>query len=185
MDSFSQYYLLLFTFIGLFYRRWLGGGFFHCSRIWKLLVLAVLTFLMYIAAGRLEWKSWYSWFCMAWAYGWFMRYNNHTHGDYFDVNSTRPDEERSYWVGKVLKFIFGKEGYYNFWGNVIGLMLGYFVPALLASIFMPHHFFWFAGITAALTYGMCGKLFPKESFTAYAEYFNGAIMFALFYANLM
>ena len=84
-----------------------------------------------------------------------------------------------------MRLLFGKGRYYNYWGNVVGLMLGYTVPALMASIFMPHHFFWIAGPTVSLVYGIMGKLFQKEHFTSYAEWFNGPIMFFLFYINLM
>ena len=181
----SELWLAFWTLVGIPFRRWLGGGLFECSRIWKLLFLALCVFCMYLTSHQLDFKSWWSWFCMIWAYLWFMRFNNHTHGDYFDVNSEKPDEERSWWVGKVLKKLFGKGQYYNYWGNVVGLMLGYTVPALFASIFMPHHFFWIAGPIVALVYGIMGKLFPNKPFTEYAEWFNGPIMFFIFYANLM
>ena len=183
-----SYFALLFTIIGALFRRMLGTtvyiGKYKIHRIFKLILLAILCVCMYWAGGSFP-KDWYQWFCMVWATGWMIRYNNHTHGDYFDVHSDKPDEERSFWVGKVLKLIFGKGKYYNFAGNFVGLTLGYLVPALLASIFMPSHWFWIAGFTAPVGYTLCEGALGKDNSTEWAEYLNGAMMFFLFFINVI
>ena len=123
---------------------------------------------------------------MAWAIGWMVRFNNHTHGDYFYLDDTKPDEERSWWVGKVLKLIFGKGNYYNFAGNFVGLTLGYLVPAIFASITMPHHWFWVAGFTTPIGYALCEFTLDWTGRKIhFAEYLNGAMMFLLFFLNLL
>ena len=101
------------------------------------------------------------------------------------MDETKPDEERSFWVGKVLKLIFGKGKYYNFAGNFIGLTLGYLVPALFASITMPNHYFWIAGFTAPVGYTLCELALGRNGSTEYAEYFNGAMMFLIFFLNVV
>ena len=139
---------------------------------------------MYWAGGSFP-KDCMGWCCMAWAIGWMIRYNSHTHGDYYVLDETKPDEERSWWVGKVLKLIFGKGKYYNFAGNFIGLTLGYLVPAVMASITMPHHYFWLAGFTAPVGYALCELALGRNGKTEYAEYLNGATMFLLFFLNVV
>lgn len=184
----KSYFALLFLILGALFRRMLGTsvyiGKFKIHRIYKLILLVLLCLAMYWAGGSFP-TDWKGWLFMVWAIGWTVRYNNHTHGDYFWVDSTEPDEERSFWVGKVLKLIFGKGKYYNFAGNFVGLMLGYLVPALLASITMPHHYFWVAGFTAPIGYTLCELALGRNGSTVYAEFFNGACMFLLFYLNVL
>lgn len=181
------YWALLFFILGALFRRMLGTQFYigkkKVHRIEKLIILVLLCMLMYLVGGSFP-SSWAGWFCMAWSIGWMVRYNNHTHGDYFFLDDTKPDEERSFWVGKVLKLIFGKGKYYNFAGNFVGLMLGYLVPAVIASIFMPHHYFWIAGFTAPISYALCEFALGRWGSTDYAEYLNGALMFLLFFLNV-
>jgi len=181
------YWSLLFFITGALYRRMLGTQFYigkyKIHRIVKLILLAILCMIMYFVAGSFP-KDWKGWLCMAWAIGWMIRYNSHTHGDYYILDETKPDEERSFWVGKVLKLIFGKGKYYNFAGNFVGLTLGYLVPALLASITMPHHYFWIAGFTAPVGYTLCELALGRNGSTSKAEYFNGAMMFLIFFLNL-
>ena len=183
------YWAILFTIIGGIFRRWLGGGYKDTigkvSRFWKLLVLVAILILMYVITGRFP-HNWKEWFCMVWTIGWVIRFSSHTHGDYYVVDETKPDEERSWWVGKVLKLIFGKGGYYNFEGNFVGLTLGYLVPATLASITMTNHWFWLAGFTTSIGYTVCELILKFTGRrTELAEYFNGAMMFFLFFINLI
>jgi len=178
------YLTLLFGTLMAFMRRWLGGGFVKCHRIYKNIVYVGLLILMYVCAGAFP-NTWTKALCALWTIGWCIRYFNHTHGDYYILDDTRPDEERSFWVGKVLKLIFGKGKYYNFAGNFVGLTLGYLVPALLASITMPHHWFWVAGFTAPVGYTLCELAIGKNGDTEYAEYFNGFFMGSLFFLNLI
>lgn len=180
------YWALLFTILGALFRRALGTSVYikgkKISRIYKLIALAILCVLMYTARGDFPTNT-TTWICMIWSIGWMIRYNNHTHGDYYILDDTTPDEERSFWVGKVLKLIFGKGKYYNFAGNFIGLTLGYLVPALMASILMPHHWFWVAGFTTPIGYTLCELALGRNGRTRYAEYVNGAMMFLLFFLN--
>ena len=182
------YWALLFLIIGAIFRRFLGrtvkvkGVKIH--RFIKLTVLALLCVAMYWAGGSFP-HGWKEWLFMAWAIAWAVRYFSHTHGDYFVLEDTHPDEERSWWVGKVLKLIFGEGGYYNFAGNFVGLTLGYLVPALMASITMPHHYFWVAGFTAPIGYTVCEISLGKNGKIKYAEYLNGALMFLIFFLNVV
>lgn len=183
-----SYWALLFFFVGALFRRFLGRQVFikgkKVPRIVKNIILILLCLLMYFVAGKFP-KDLKSYLFMAWAIGWFFRYNNHTHGDYWILDDTRPDEERSLWVGKVLKLIFGKGKYYKFEGNFMGLMLGYLAPSIFASITMPYHWFWLAGITAPVCYTICEMIlnFTGRK-TEMAEYAHGALMFLLFFVNI-
>ena len=89
------------------------------------------------------------------------------------------------WASGILKLIYGKGGYYNFAGNFTGLMLGYLVPAIFASLTMGSHYFWIAGFTAPIVYSVC--CFCLKSIggqTEYAEYLHGALMLSLFFVNV-
>ena len=182
------YWALFFFVAGALFRRFLGREVYvkghKISRFYKLVILVLACMLMYWAGGSFP-KNSMEWLCMAWAIGWMIRYNSHTHGDYYVLDETKPDEERSWWVGKVLKLIFGKGKYYNFAGNFVGLTLGYLVPAVLASITMPHHYFWIAGFTAPVGYTLCELALGRNGNTEKAEYVNGAMMFLLFFFNVM
>lgn len=183
-----SYWALFFFVCGALFRRMLGTtvylGKYKLHRIFKLIILVLFCLLMYLVGGSFP-RSAINWCAMIWAIGWMIRYNNHTHGDYFALDDTKPDEERSFWVGKVLKLIFGKGKYYNFAGNFVGLMLGYLVPAILASITMPHHYFWIAGFTAPCVYALCELGLGRNGSTRWAEYVNGALMFLLFFLNVV
>ena len=182
------YWYLFFFICGALFRRFLGSDWYikghKIHRLYKLILLTLFCLLMYWVGGSFP-TDFAGWFCMAWAIGWMIRYNSHTHGDYFGLDSTKPDEERSWWVGKVLKFLFGKGKYYNFAGNFIGLTLGYLVPAIMASLLMPHHYFWIAGFTAPIGYALCEFALGRWGSTNYAEFLNGALMFVLFFANVV
>lgn len=180
----TAYLTLLFGITMACVRRWLGGGFIDCHRIYKNIVYVGVLILMYVCAGSFP-KTWTEAACFLWTIGWAIRFFNHTHGDYWILDDTKPDEGRSWWIDKVLQLIFGKDGYYNFAGNFIGLMLGYLVPAIMASITMPSHWFWLAGIAAPCSYAICEfTLRFTGNRTEYAEYLNGFCMGVIFYLNL-
>ena len=178
-------YTLLFGLIGSFWRAWFGGSFFKISRIWQIVVLTIIVAAMYFTASR--WPTNYTEYgYMLWSYLWFMRFWNHTHGDYFFVNDTSKDEGRSKWVDWCLRQIYGVDGYYNFKGNVTGLFLGYTVPATLATVLVqPHWYFILGGFVIAFVYGLMGKLFPNKPYTKYAEYIGGALCFMLYYITMV
>ena len=182
------YWTLLFFILGGFFRRILGRTFkikgVKIPRFWKLVVLVLVCLCMYAIKGVFP-KDWKSWLCMAWAIGWFIRYNSHTHGDYYYLEDTNPDEARSWWVDKVLQLLFGKGKYYNFNGNFVGLTLGYLVPAIMSSLTMGSHWFWLAGFTTPIGYLFCEETlkFTKHE-TSYAECLNGSVMFILFFLNI-
>lgn len=182
------YWSLFFFILGGFFRRILGRTLkikgIEIHRFYKLVFLVLVCMLMYFVKGVFP-TDWKAWLFMAWAIGWMVRYNSHTHGDYYHLDDTKPDEERSPWVGKLLKLFFGKGKYYNFAGNFVGLTLGYLVPAIMASITMSHHWFWLAGFTTPLGYMICEFTlkFTKHE-TAFAEILNGAVMFLLFFLNV-
>lgn len=182
------YWTLLFFILGGFFRRILGRTFkikgVKIPRFWKLVVLVLICICMYAVKGVLQ-KDLKSCLCMAWAIGWFIRYNSHTHGDYYYLEDTKPDEARSLLVDKVLQLLFGKGKYYNFNGNFVGLTLGYLLPAVMSSLTMGSHWFWLAGFTTPIGYLFCEETlkFTKHE-TSYAECLNGAVMFLLFFLNV-
>lgn len=185
------YWGLLYLIIGAIFRHILGMqyyiGKFKVSRFYKLIALALLLMSMYLVTGHFPiWSDWKGWLCMAWSIGWIIRFNSHTHGDYWLLDSYEPDEERSWWVGKVLTLLFGKGNYYNFEGNFVGLTLGYLVPALMASLTMPNHWFWLCGFLVPVCYLICEfTLQFTGRRTKMAEYASGAVQFLLFFANLI
>lgn len=184
----QAYILLMWGLVMSFERRWLGGGFKDkigkISRIWKNITLVIILCLMYTTSERTP-ENWKQLLAMVWVIGWVVRFWNHTHGDYYNLEDTKPDEERSWWVGKVLKAMFGKGKYYNFVGNFIGLTLGYLVPALLASIAMPHHWFWIAGFATPICYVACRIWLGKLANNEYAEWTGGFLTGVIFYINLI
>lgn len=181
-----SYWALFFMICGALFRRMLGTevyiGKFKIHRFFKLVLLVIFLSLMYNVKGHFPVDT-ITWLCFAWVIGWTIRYNSHSHGDYWVLYDKSPDEGRCKWVDKALQKIFGKGKYYNFAGNFIGLTLGYLVPALMASILMPSHWFWIAGFTTPIGYAACELALGKESNTEYAEYLNGATMFLLFFLN--
>ena len=172
--------------VGGFWRAWFGGSFWNISRIWQILVLFVVCYAAYVQTDFLSFCKWGmpEYCCAVWSWGWFMRFWNHSHGDYFVVLDTGKDEGRSKWVDACLRVLYGKEGYYNFKGNVTGLLIGYTVPAILSSIVMPSPLFCFAGAVVALIYGVCGLLFADKRYTKIAECVSGAVCFYLYYLSL-
>jgi len=182
------YWSLFFFILGGFFRRILGRTLkikgIEIHRFYKLIFLVLVCMLMYLIKGVFP-TDWKAWLCMAWAIGWMIRYNSHSHGDHFILDDTKPDEGRTWWIDKTLQLLFGKGKYYNFAGNFTGLCLGYLIPAIMASLTQTHHYFWIAGFTAPLSYTFCEFTLQFTGHrTAYAECLHGAIMMLLFFVNI-
>ena len=180
------YWSLFFFILGGFFRRILGRTFkikgVKIHRFYKLVALVIILLFMYFIQGVFP-TGWKEWLCMAWTVGWMIRYNSHSHSAYWILDNEKPDKGKR-WIESLLTWWFGKGKYYNFAGNFIGLTFGYLVPAILASITMPYHWFWLAGFTTPLGYTFCELSLGKNSNTEYAECLNGAIVFLLFFVNL-
>ena len=171
--------VLFFCAVGAVWRRWYGGGFGKVgmiARFWKYVVLIVICFTMYWATDPYctFWANWrtYAVIC-AFAYHWAR-----SHGDYFFVHSTEPDEGRIRWIDWILRKIYGEGNYYNFKGNVTGLLLRYTATACIVCIAIPSPYFAFAGLLTALSYALTGKMYAA---TNNAEYLAGALNFGLLY----
>lgn len=168
--------IILFAILGAFWRAWFGGSFGNVTRFWKYLVLILIVCGMqgfYISDYHV-WLTQVS-FMVFWAMG---------HGDYFIVNSTDPDEKRIKWIDKILEWIYGKDGYYNFKGNVTGMLIRYGFTAIIVACCIPNAWFLFAGPCVATCYGLSGYLFPDRWYTKIAEFASGATVFSLLYLNL-
>lgn len=171
---------LMFGIIGLYWRAWFGGSFdkIDISRIYKLIALLIIFIFMCLCKRHYTFYKDYNFY---FSYTFFMLFWNHSHGDYFKVNDTSKDEARTWIVDKILQLVYGKDNYYNYWGNVSGLFIGYTFYAVLTSLFIHNILFSFAGLIVALSYGLMGRLFPNECYTKYAEYLSGFLSFLLIY----
>lgn len=173
--------LVIFSILGAFWRRWFGGGFGKAgliTRFWKYLVLAGVVVGMYFVKGLLDWHDWRMYAVIAaFAYHW-----SRSHGDYFFVYSTAPDEGRIKWIDWVLRKLYGEGNYYNFKGNVTGLFLRYTSTACLVALCLPCTYFVFAGLLTAGIYALTGKM--KRPIVI-AEFLSGLVNFALLYLCLI
>ena len=169
--------LVSFSIIGAFWRRWYGGGFkkwLPDSRFWKYLALTAVVFAMYWSLGILDWNA-VRMYAVAgsFAYHWCR-----SHGDYFYVYDTGKDEGRIWWIDQVLRLLYGKDGYYNFKGNVTGLFLRYTGSACVVYVCLPNAWFIVSGFLTTLAYIVTGKM---ERPTEKAEWLAGALNFGLLY----
>ena len=173
--------LVIFSILGAFWRRWFGGGFGKAgliTRFWKYLVLAGVVVGMYFVKGLLDWHDWRMYAVIAaFAYHW-----SRSHGDYFFVYSTAPDEGRIKWIDWVLRKLYGEGNYYNFKGNVTGLFLRYTSTACLVALCLPCTYFVFAGLLTAGIYALTGKM--KRPIVI-AEFLSGLVNFAILYLCLI
>lgn len=174
--------IVWFVLLGAMWRRWFGGGFkkyLPDSRFWKYAVLILICFTMYYLADPYFtfWRDWRTYAAVAtFAYHWAR-----SHGDYFVVYDTRPDEGRIKWIDWVLRTIYGEGNYYNFKGNVTGLFLRYTGTACLVALCIPNAWFVCAGLLTTLSYVITGKMArPTEK----AEWIAGALNFGLLYICL-
>lgn len=169
--------LASFLVAGAFWRRWYGGGFGKLgdiTRFWKYLVLAVIVLFMYYVKSLLNLNDWRMYAVIAS----FMYHWARSHGDYFYVYDTGKDEGRIKWIDYVLRLLYGKDGYYNFKGNVTGLLLRYTSTACLVALCIPNAWFCVAGILTTLSYVVTGKM---EKPIVWAEFLSGALNFGLLY----
>lgn len=170
-------YLVLFAVLGAVFRRFFGGGFGklgEITRFWKYLLLAGIVLSMYYVKSLLDWRDWRMYVVIAsFAYHWAR-----SHGDYFYVYDTRKDEGRIKWIDWVLLRTYGKDNYYNFKGNVTGLLLRYTSTACLVALCLSNAWFICAGFLTAFAYAITGKM---EKPTNKAEWLSGALNFGLLY----
>ena len=170
---------ILYFVLGAFWRRWYGGGFGKLgdmSRFWKYLVLVIIVLSMYYVKTEYVYPKNVFLSIVAFAYHW-----SRSHGDYFYVYDTGKDEGRIKWIDYVLRLLYGKDGYYNFKGNVTGLLLRYTSTACLVALCIPNAWFILAGLLTVLAYIVTGKL-PKP--IVWAEFLSGALNFGLLYLCL-
>ena len=99
-----------------------------------------------------------------------------SHGDYFSIFSTAPDEGRIKWIDWVLKKIYGVGGYYNFKGNFTGMLLRYTAPAILLSIIVLSPYFWICGLLVPVIYTVCWWLYDRGVYKLPAYHVAEAIM---------
>lgn len=99
-----------------------------------------------------------------------------SHGDYFSIFSTAPDEGRIKWIDWVLKKIYGVGGYYNFKGNFTGMLLRYTAPAILLSIIVLNPILWMCGLFVPVIYTVCWWLYDKGVYKIPAYHVAEAIM---------
>ena len=132
---------------------------------------------MYYINILLDWTDWRMYAVIAS----FMYHWSRSHGDYFYVYDTGKDEGRIKWIDYVLRLLYGKDGYYNFKGNVTGLLLRYTSTACLVALCIPNAWFCAAGVLTTLGYVVTGKL-PKP--IVWAELLSGALNFGLLYLCL-
>lgn len=169
--------LVSFIVAGAFWRRWFGGGFGKfgdITRGWKYLVLAAIVLAMYYTESLLDWTDWRMYAVVAS----FMYHWSRSHGDYFYVYDTGKDEGRIKWIDWVLRKIYGEGNYYNFKGNITGLLLRYTSTACIVAVCIPNAWFILAGPLTVLAYIITGK-FKKP--IVWAEFLSGAVNFGLLY----
>ena len=169
--------LVSFFVAGALWRRWYGGGFGKfgdITRGWKYLILAAIVLAMYYTDILLDWTDWRMYAVIAS----FMYHWSRSHGDYFYVYDTGKDEGRIKWIDYVLRLLYGKDGYYNFKGNITGLLLRYTGTACIVAVCIPNAWFVLAGPITVLAYIITGK-FKKP--IVWAEFLSGALNFGLLY----
>ena len=172
--------IVIFSILGAFWRRWYGGGFGKLgdiTRLFKYIALAGIGAAMYYAAGKFDVKDGRMYavmiaFAIHWALG---------HTDYFYVYDTEADEGRIKWIDWLLKVIYGEGNYYNFKGNVTGLLLRYTSTACIVAVCIPNAWFILAGPLTVLAYIITGKL---KKPIVWAEFLSGALNFGLLYLCL-
>ena len=171
--------LVSFLVAGVLWRRWYGTrqGIGNVTRFWKYLVLALIVLAMYYTKSLLDWTDWRMYVVIAS----FMYHWSRSHGDYFYVYDTGKDEGRIKWIDYVLRKIYGEGNYYNFKGNVTGLLLRYTSTACVVAVCIPNAWFLLAGPLTVLAYIITGKL---EKPIVWAEFLSGALNFGLLYLCL-
>ena len=173
---------LTFGAIGALWRRWYGGGFGKAGKITRFfkylaLIIVCLT-MMYVKTLCFTFLGDFTTYeqIASFAYHWAR-----SHGDYFYVWSKGKDEGRIRWIDFTLRLIYGKDGYYNFKGNVTGVFLRYTSTACVVAFFLHNPLFILSGLLTTLSYVATSKM---EKPTAKAEWLAGSLNFILFFVCL-
>lgn len=166
-----------FAVIGAIWRRWFGGGFGKLgdiTRLFKYIALFLIMYAMfksvypeYIFLQDTATHDDYIAFAVHWAMG---------HSDYFYLLDYSPDEARIKWIDWTLERLYGKGGYYNFKGNVTGMLLRYSGTGILVAICIGNPWFLLAGMLTTVSYIVTCKL-PQP--IVWAEIMSGAVNFLL------
>lgn len=175
-------FLPLFMLAGSAWRRWYGGGFGKLgdiSRFWKYLVLVIICFIMYWITDPYftflkEIRTYAT--IAAFAYHWAR-----SHGDYFYIWHTTPDEGRIKWIDWVLHHIFPERMYYGVLWNITGLFLRYTSTACIVALCVPNAWFICAGFLTTLAYIVTSKIGTGKTPVQCAEWLSGALNFGLLY----
>lgn len=172
-------FIPLFMLAGSAWRRWYGTrkGIGNVTRFWKYLVLAAIVFGMYYIKALLDWNNWRMYAVIAS----FMYHWARSHGDYFYVWHTNPDEGRIKWIDWVLHHIFPESMYYGFWWNVTGLFLRYTSTACIVALCIPNVWFVSAGLLTTLSYVVTSKIGTGKTPVQMAEWLAGALNFGLLF----
>lgn len=177
----NKAWLGIFVVLGsLFWRPFFGGSFFYCWRWVKYVVGIAIVLSMYYLKNTLDWNNWRMYaVCVS-----FMYHFAKSHGDYFKVNDTSPDEARIKWIDWILKKLFKEKDYYTFKWNALGLLIRYVYTSIFVCLAIPNFLFIFAGIGTAFVYCLCAKLAPTGYYTKIAEYMSSLVNFFLLYLCL-
>lgn len=185
------YLLFVFSIIGAFYRRFLGQTYKHFGRAVKIVILALLSILMIHLTQNISIVLKSGLKCVlqyVLAITFFIITIIRSHGDYFFMFDKNVDEGRNKIVDWLLQKIFGKDNYYNFFGNFVGLFLTRVLWCFLCSLCMPKPYFIFFAIAYPLSYAIAqGITKPngEEHYISASEYTVGFCYFGLFYLSLI
>lgn len=160
------------------WRRWFGGGFGkygEITRIYKYIALLLVVLLAHLFIWEFDIKQiLYEFVLLAiyWAGG---------HGAWFIVNDKSTNGEgRNKLIDWMLFETFGENESRTFAGNCSGMLIRYTLYAIPVAI-MTDGWFMCAGFAVAISYGLCGKLFPNKPYTQYAEFSSGFFIGMLYY----
>lgn len=113
---------------------------------------------------------------------------SHGHHDYYDIFHKGKDDARNKVVDWILQKLFGKDNYYNFFGNFVGLFLTRILWTTLASLCMPKPYFVFFALAYPLSYALAqGITKPngEDRTTSASEYTVGFMYGFLFYLSMI
>lgn len=175
--------IILIATLMMLWRSWLGGNFmckhFNPTRFIKLIVLFGIIALTYFLKGVELDRFRFPLTCLAMMFYW-----NHSIADYFGVNCTDNDDNKSPVINWILRKIYNEKDYHTFIGNCLGLFIGYTFYAFFVSVSIGNYYFLFNGLLTTLSYAFMGALFPKRDYTSYAEYLCGYFTGFMFYLCL-
>lgn len=178
------YLLLLYAIIGGLWRRAYGTS---GHRAIETVFLFVIACVMIISSQNIP-NTLVEWFNSVLSIILFYISIAHGHHDYYDIFGKHIDDKRNKIVDWFLKKIFGKDNYYNFFGNFVGLFLTRILWTTLAGLCLPKPYFVFFAIAYPLSYAIAqGITKPngEEHYISASEYTVGFCYFGLFYLSLM